>query len=217
MESLTQLFETIIQLDIYLEDLIKTYGTFTYVLLAVIIFGETGFVIMPFLPGDSLLFVVGALAAKGFLDIIFVSLLLFVAGFLGNTVNYHIGKYIGPKIFQKENVRFLNKEHLEKTHEFYEKYGGKAIILARFMPILRTFVPFVAGIGNMNYSKFLLYNMIGSGLWIFLFVFGGFWFGNIEWVQQNFTAVILGIIVVSLMPAVITFLKTKYEQKKKAA
>ena len=209
MELLTQLIDLILHLDRYLVDLVTRFGGWTYAILFLIIFCETGLVLMPFLPGDSLLFAIGALASTGALDVFWISILLIVAAILGDTVNYWIGYSIGPRIFNSDRSRWLNREHLERTHRFYEKYGGKTIILARFMPIIRTFAPFVAGIGRMSYGRFLLYNVVGGVVWIVLFVAAGFWFGNIPIVKRNFTLVILAIIVLSVLPAVIEYWRAR--------
>jgi membrane-associated protein len=209
MELLTQLIDLILHLDRYLVDLVTRFGGWTYAILFLIIFCETGLVLMPFLPGDSLLFAIGALTSTGALDVYWISILLIVAAILGDTVNYWIGYSIGPRIFTSNQSRWLNREHLERTHRFYEKYGGKTIILARFMPIIRTFAPFVAGIGRMSYGRFLLYNVVGGVVWIVLFVAAGFWFGNIPIVKRNFTLVILAIIVLSVLPAVIEYWRAR--------
>jgi len=209
MELLTQLIDLILHLDRYLVDLVTRFGGWTYAILFLIIFCETGLVLMPFLPGDSLLFAIGALTSTGALDVYWISILLIVAAILGDTVNYWIGYSIGPRIFNSDRSRWLNREHLERTHRFYEKYGGKTIILARFMPIIRTFAPFVAGIGRMSYGRFLLYNVVGGVVWIVLFVAAGFWFGNIPIVKRNFTLVILAIIVLSVLPAVIEYWRAR--------
>lgn len=201
----------------FLDGFIGQHGPWVYALLFAIIFVETGLVIMPFLPGDSLLFAVGALAARGSMDVWLVSILLVVAAVLGDAVNYHIGKYIGPRVFRSKPgegsswfERALNRDHLNKAHAFFEKYGGKAVVLGRFVPIVRTFVPFVAGAGAMNYRSFFIYNVCGALLWIGVCIAAGFWFGNIPWVQRNFEAVIIGIIVVSVLPVVFEVVKSKY-------
>lgn len=202
-----------IHLDRYLNIIIQSYGLWAYSILFLVIFAETGFVITPFLPGDSLLFAVGALAASGSLNVNWLFILLGAAAVLGNIINYQIGRFIGPKIFLKENVRFLNKEYLEKTHRFYEKHGGKVIIISRFVPILRTFAPFVAGIGKMTYQRFLIYNLIGGVSWVGVFIFGGYYFGNIPLVKQNFSLVILAIIFISLLPTILHFFRGGDSQK----
>lgn len=207
MEIILQAIDVFVHLDRYLSVVIERYGTVTYLILFLIVFLETGVVVTPFLPGDSLLFAAGAFASLGVLDIKTLCIVLIVAAILGDTVNYWIGNYIGPKVFSKEDVRFLNKRHLQRTHEFYEKYGGKTIIIARFVPIIRTFAPFVAGIGSMTYSKFLLYNVVGALLWVSVCVSAGYFFGNIPVVKDNFSLVILTIILISIMPGVVEFIK----------
>jgi membrane-associated protein len=194
---------------------ISQYGPWVYLLLFAIIFCETGLVVTPFLPGDSLLFVVGSFAADPKFDMNPYMLLtvLSVAAILGDTVNYWLGHYIGPKAFT-EKRRFLKKEYLERTHRFYEKYGGKTIILARFVPIVRTFAPFVAGIGAMNYPKFIVYNIVGGITWVATFLFAGYWFGKIPWVEKNLTPVILAIIAISVLPMVIEYWRARRETKK---
>ena len=200
----------------HLEWFIKNYDFWIYALLFAIIFCETGLIVTPFLPGDSLLFAVGALAGKQLIQVEIVTPLLLVAAILGDAVNYSIGKWMGPKVFQYESNRFLNKAHLMKAHEFYERYGGRAIILARFVPIVRTFAPFVAGVGSMTYSKFALYNVSGAFLWVGIFLGGGYYFGGLEVVQKNMKLVILGIIVVSILPIVWEFAKAWLEKRKSA-
>ena len=209
MELLKYLIDFVLHLDKHLVELVQHYGVWTYALLFLIIFCETGLVVTPFLPGDSLLFAIGALAAKGALNIYWVMILLSLAGILGDTVNYWIGQSVGPKVFVSSSSRWLNRSHLERTHEFYEKYGGKTIIIARFIPIIRTFAPFVAGIGRMSYAKFLAYNVVGGVLWICLFSLAGYWFGNIPMVKNNFTLVIFAIIIISVLPAVFEVLRAK--------
>lgn len=207
MEAVAYFIDFFIHLDKHLSAVIQAYGTYTYAILFLIIFCETGLVVTPLLPGDSLLFAAGTFAALGALDAKALFVLLSVAAVAGDTVNYWIGNKIGPKVFTKEDVRFLNKKHLEHTHRFYEKYGGKTIIIARFVPIVRTFAPFVAGIGKMTYSKFLSYNVVGGVLWIALCVYAGYFFGNIPIVKRNFTLVILGIIFVSILPGIIEYIR----------
>lgn len=195
-----QIIDIILHLDKYLQAIVNAYSTITYLLLFAIIFLETGVVVTPFLPGDSLLFASGALAATGSFDIWTLFLIILLAAIFGDTLNYHIGKYIGPKIFTKESSFFFNKEHLARAQNFYEKYGKKTIILARFVPIIRTFAPFVAGIGAMSYGVFLVYNVVGAVLWCSLFIFSGFWFGNIPWVEEHFGLLVILIIIISLLP-----------------
>ena len=209
MDIVYQFVDLLLHLDRHLSILIQDYGAWTYSILFLIIFCETGLVVTPILPGDSLLFAVGTFAAVGALELEWVLLLLSIAAVAGDTVNYWVGAYVGPKVFHKEHVRFLNKEYLRRTHEFYERHGGKTIIIARFMPIIRTFAPFVAGIGRMTYGKFLSYNVIGGIVWICSFVLGGYYFGNIPVVKKNFTLVIFAIIVISIMPGIIEFLRQR--------
>jgi membrane-associated protein len=187
--------------------IIQQYGVWTYLLLFLVVFLETGIVVTPFLPGDSLLFAAGTFAALGSLEVGWLWGLLFVAAVLGDTVNYRIGYTIGPRAFHGQN-RFFKKEHLERTQQFYERYGGKTIFLARFIPIIRTFAPFVAGIGRMSYTRFVFFNVFGGFVWTVVFIFGGYYFGNIPLVKKNFTLVILAIIVLSLLPPVIEFLRS---------
>lgn len=196
-------------LDVHLNDLIIQYGTLTYIILFAVIFAETGFVFTPFLPGDSLLFAAGTFAARGSFNENYLFFILAAAAILGDTANYWIGHFIGPKIFHRENVKFLKKEYLERTHKFYEKYGGKTIIFARFIPIIRTFAPFVAGIGSMTYSKFILYNIIGAVAWVALMVYAGFYFGNIAFVKNNFSFVIIAIIIISTLPGAVEYFRQK--------
>jgi len=212
MELIGQLIEIILHLDKYLQWLVNDYGTWTYLVLFLIIFCETGLVVTPFLPGDSLLFAIGALSANGTLDITWIFILLTTAAILGDTVNYWIGNFVGPKAFKKKDSKWFNPAHLERTHRFYEKHGGKTIIIARFVPIIRTFAPFVAGIGKMNYPIFLLYNVTGALLWMIIVLFAGYFFGNIPWVKSNFSIVILGIIIISLIPVVVEFWRHRSEK-----
>ena len=213
MEYITHFIDLFLHLDKYLSEIIQAYGYVTYLILFVIVFCETGLVILPFLPGDSLLFAAGTFAAKGDFNLGLLFLVLAVAAILGDSVNYEIGRFLGPKIAKQAHNRFLNKEHVDRTHAFYEKYGAKTLIIARFIPIIRTFAPFVAGIGEMSYKKFLSYNVIGALGWITVCMMGGYWFGNIEIVKKNFTMVVMGIMVVSIMPAVIEYLRYKFAKK----
>jgi membrane-associated protein len=199
MDWVKQFVDLFLHLDTHLSQVISQYGTWTYLILFLIVFCETGLVITPFLPGDSLLFAAGTFAALGDLDVRAMILLLVVAAILGDTVNYWVGAAIGPRAFQG-NLRLLKQEHLDRTHAFYEKHGGKTIILARFVPIIRTFAPFVAGVGAMSYGRFLTYNVVGAVLWVALLVLAGFFFGNIPVVRENFTIVILAIVAISVMP-----------------
>jgi membrane-associated protein len=209
LEAIKDLIDIFIHLDKHLNEIILQYGALTYLILFLIVFAETGLVVTPFLPGDSLLFAAGTFAALGSLDVSILFLILSIAAIMGDSVNYAIGKYIGPKIFEKEKIKFLKKEHLEKTHRFYEKYGGKTIIIARFIPIVRTFAPFVAGIGSMTYWKFISYNIIGGIVWVAIFTFGGYFFGNLPFVKNNFSLVALAIIIISVMPIAIELLKQR--------
>jgi membrane-associated protein len=207
METVIDLF---LHSDKYLGVFVQGYGVWIYLFLFLIIFAETGFVFTPFLPGDSLLFAAGALSSvNGSVNIFLAFVILIMAAILGDTVNYWIGHFCGPKIFHKENVRFLDKKRLEQARMFYEKYGGKTIILARFVPFLRTFAPFVAGIGRMDYKKFILYNIAGGIAWVSIFIFGGYFFGSIAPVQKNFTLVVLAIIFISILPIVIGYIRQK--------
>ncbi len=200
--------DLILHLDTHLIWLFQHYGLWVYLLLFVTIFCETGLVITPFLPGDSLLFTVGAFAATGALNIVLLLVLLVIAAILGDTLNYWIGHHLGRKVFSKK-IRFINKEHLKYTEEFYEKHGAKTIIIARFLPIVRTFAPFVAGVGKMEYKRFIAYNIIGGLAWVLSLTLGGYFFGQIPWVKENFSKVVLGIIIVSLIPLVWEFIHHK--------
>ena len=213
MEIISGLVDFILHLDVHLNTIIKNFGIWTYLFLFLIIFLETGVVVTPFLPGDSLLFAAGSFAALGSLNVFALFILLTLAAILGDTLNYWIGHFIGPRAFSG-NTRFLKKEYLDRTHVFYEKYGGKTIILARFIPIIRTFAPFVAGIGAMNYPHFFFYNVIGAVLWVSIFTFGGYFFGNLPFVRDNFTIVIMVIILISVLPGVFEFLREKFKSRK---
>jgi membrane-associated protein len=208
MDLIRTAIDFFLHLDKHLAEIIANYGVWTNLILFLIVFAETGLVVTPFLPGDSLLFAAGTFAALGSLDPVILILLLSAAAILGDTVNYWVGAYIGPRAFSGE-LRWLRKEYLDRTHAFYEKHGGKTIILARFIPIIRTFAPFVAGVGTMTYSRFLLYNVVGGVVWVTLFVLAGYYFGNLPVVRQNFTYVILAIIVISVMPIVLEFMKSR--------
>jgi len=209
IELLTRFWDVMTHLNQYLRDWSNVMGGWLYVLLFAVVFAETGLVVTPFLPGDSLLFATGAICAVegSALDVYLIMPLLIVAAVLGDAVNYSIGARLGPKVFTSETSRLLNKKHLLKTQHFYEKYGGKTIIIARFIPIIRTFAPFVAGVGQMRYRRFFAYNVIGAILWVCIFIPAGYVFGNIEYVQKRFQYVILAIIVLSVMPAVIEILR----------
>ncbi len=209
------LIDFILHLDKYLGQIIQNYHSWTYLLLFFIIFMETGFVVTPFLPGDSLIFAAGAFAGLGYLNVGILFVILALAAIAGDTANYWIGHTIGPRAFSG-NVRFLKKEYLDRTHAFFEKHGGKTIIIARFIPIIRTFAPFVAGVGAMTYPKFIAYNVIGGLAWVALFTFGGYFFGNLPFVQDNFTFVILAIIFISILPAVIELFKGRMQSRQPA-
>lgn len=214
MEHITNLIEFVLHLDKHLDNIIQTWGIWCYLIFFLIIFCETGLVVTPFLPGDSLLFALGTLAALGSLKIEWIYICLFVAAVAGDNTNYAIGRYFGSMILKHEGAWFLKKEHLERTHRFYERYGTKTIILARFVPIVRTFSPFVAGVGRMTYlGRFLPYDIMGGFLWISIFVFGGYFFGNIPIIKRNFSLVIFAIIIISIMPAVIEVIREKRRSK----
>jgi membrane-associated protein len=218
MEWLTTATDWILHLDDKLLELVQTHGAWTYVVLFAIVFCETGLVVTPFLPGDSLLFAAGALAGAGSLHLGLTMAVLFVAAVLGDTVNYQIGHYLGPKVFtEQRQSRWLKKKHLDRTHEFFERYGGKTIIIARFVPIVRTFAPFVAGVGAMTYSKFLFYNVIGAAIWVVSIVLAGYWFGGLPIVKDNFTIVILAIIAISMLPAVIEYWRARRSHRGKSS
>ena len=223
METLLLFVDIVLHLDRYLGAWVVEYGIWIYAILFIIVFAETGFVVTPFLPGDSLLFVAGAIAAVGMAEaeggmhIGWLLLTLSSAAILGNTLNYHIGRYIGPKVFQWENSRFFNKNALLKTHAFYERHGGKTLVISRFLPIFRTFAPFVAGVGAMNYSRFVMFNLAGGLGWVFSLTLLGYWFGNLPWVRQNLSLLIVGIIIVSLLPMLIMWLMRDKEGEEKKA
>ena len=206
MLSIIDLINFILHIDIYVGTIIQSYGVLTYLILFLIIFLETGIVVTPFLPGDSLIFVAGAFSAQGYLNPLLLFFTLAIAAILGDSLNYWIGKFFGDKV---SSWKFVKKEYIQKTEEFYEAHGGKTIILARFVPIIRTFAPFVAGIGKMNYSKFLVYNIIGGVAWVFLFLFGGYLFGEIPFVEKNLTLVIFIIIFISILPPIIEYIRIK--------
>jgi membrane-associated protein len=214
MGFIPDVLDFVLHLDKHLFDLCTQYGTWVYAILFVVVFCETGLVVTPFLPGDSLLFAVGSLAAISALDLPTSIALLMIAAILGDTVNYWIGDYVGPKVFQKENSRLLNKEYLVRTHLFYEKHGGKTIIIARFLPIIRTFAPFVAGIGSMTYRRFLLFNVVGGALWVLLFVFAGYFFGSVPIVKNNFSLVIIALILIPGIPAAVEVVRMQIRKRK---
>jgi len=207
VEVVRYLTDFVLHLDRHLAALIQDYGLWTYLILFLIIFCETGLVVTPVLPGDSLLFAVGTFAASGALDLGIILLLLSAAAIAGDTVNYAIGARVGPRIFRQKGVRLLNRDYLDRTHRFYERHGAKTIVIARFVPIIRTFAPFVAGLGRMSYARFITYNVAGGVGWIACLVLGGYAFGNIPVVKQNFSLVIVAIIVLSLLPGLIEVLR----------
>ncbi|MEF8721527.1 DedA family protein [Candidatus Accumulibacter phosphatis] len=218
MEYLTYFIDIVLHLDKHLAMLVEQYGQWIYVILFVIIFSETGFVVTPFLPGDSLLFVAGALAAVGGMDISILMVVLMAAAILGNMLNYQIGRYFGPKVFHWEQSRFFNRAALDKTHAFYEKHGGKTLVISRFLPLFRTFAPFVAGIGAMSYARFTFFNLVGGVSWVGSLTLAGYLFGNLPWIQKNLTLVILVIIAISLLPLLIGWLQhRKAEAQPKAS
>ena len=213
MEFVQNLIEIFLHLDVHLGELTAQYGTFTYAILFFVIFAETGFVFTPFLPGDSLLFAMGTLAALGSLNVYFCFFLVVAAALTGDNVNYWVGHFLGIKILKNNSGRFIKKEYLEKTGAYFEKYGGKTIIIARFVPIVRTFTPFTAGIGRMNYLKFISYSIAGALLWSGLLVFLGYYFGNLPFIKKNFSLAILTVILISIMPAIIEIVRAKFISK----
>jgi membrane-associated protein len=217
---MNELIDLFLNVDEHLAEFVQTHGRLVYGLLFAIIFAETGLVVTPFLPGDSLLFAAGALAGTGILDVRVVMILLFIASVLGDAVNYHVGRYIGPRVFRPEGrrgtlARLLNPRHLERTHEFFEKHGGKAVVMARFVPIVRTFIPFVAGAGSMTYSTFAFYNVLGGALWVLICVGAGYMFGAIPIVKENFELVVVGIVAVSVLPMVIEVVRQWQAERQK--
>jgi membrane-associated protein len=214
VDLLLSAWDLLVHLDLHLAALLQQYGTWIYLILFAIIFCETGLVVTPFLPGDSLLFVAGALAATGGMDVHFLAAALILAAVLGNTVNYSIGYYIGPRVFHWEDSRFFNLKALERAHAFYEKHGGVTIIITRFVPILRTFAPFVAGIARMTYLRFSIYNIAGGLAWVLSLLYAGYWFGNVPVVKQNLSAVIIGVIVLSVMPLVFEYFRARLAKAK---
>jgi membrane-associated protein len=213
MDLLLSFWDLIVHLDKHLAMLVQNYGPWIYAILFAIIFCETGLVITPFLPGDSLLFIAGALAATGGMDVHIVVVVLIIAAVLGDAVNYQVGAWLGPRIFKDDNARYLKKAHLDKAHAFYEKWGGAAIILARFTPFLRTYVPFVAGMSRMSYRKFALYNITGGVVWVASLTYLGYFFGNIPWVKANQGFMVIGIVIVSLIPVLIGVIKSRTSTK----
>jgi len=211
VELLLYFVDLVLHLDKHLPLLIQQYGTWIYLALFLVIFCETGLVVTPFLPGDSLLFIAGAIAATGAMEPELLVVLLVSASFLGDNTNYWIGRLAGPRIFKSKTSRLLNRDYLDKTHHFYQKHGGKAIILARFFPIIRTFAPFVAGMGHMDYRRFLAFSIGGSIAWVGSFVLGGYFFGNIPFIKQNLTLVMLAIIFISILPGIIAYLRHRFQ------
>ncbi|HEY9193244.1 MAG TPA: DedA family protein [Methyloversatilis sp.] len=209
MDLLATFLEIMLHLDKHLAGLVAQYGPWVYAILFVIVFCETGLIVLPFLPGDSLLFVAGALAAAGGMHLGLLIGLLILAAVLGDAVNYAAGAWFGPKVFRWEDSRFFNRAAFDRTHGFYEKHGGKTVIIARFMPLIRTFAPFVAGVGQMSYARFALFNVTGAVLWVTSLSLAGYWFGNLPWVKDNLTAVILAIIAISLAPLAVAWLRAK--------
>lgn len=213
MEYLGWLVEFILHIDKHLVELVQNYGVWTYSLLFLIVFCETGLIVTPFLPGDSLLFAAGAIASSGSMNVHLLALLMVVAAISGDTLNYHVGYFLGPKVLSSTNSIFFKKSYLDKTERFYEKYGGKTIVLARFIPIVRTFAPFLAGVGRMNYLWFLSYNVAGGLLWVTLFVYSGYFFAEIPVVKKNFPLVVLAIIGISVLPILFELIKARREAK----
>lgn len=209
MSIIGNFINVILHLDKYLNVIIQNYGMWTYALLFLLIFCETGLVVTPFLPGDSVLFATGALASIGSLKVLPLFIIFYLAAVIGDTANYHIGQKIGTKILEKEDVKFINKEYLNRAHSFYKKHGSMTIVLGRFIPIIRTFVPFVAGIGEMSYSKFIIYNMLGGFFWAILFLWGGYFFGNLPFIEEHFSFVLIAIIIISVIPGIVAFIREK--------
>ncbi|OHD64288.1 MAG: hypothetical protein A2176_01420 [Spirochaetes bacterium RBG_13_51_14] len=214
MGLILQLVDFVLHVDKYLNIIIQSFGMWSYLILFVIVFCETGLVITPFLPGDSLLFAAGALAAIGAFDLNILMIVFPAAAIIGDNTNYWIGYFIGPKVFSAETTRFPNKRHLERTHEFYKRHGGKTVILGRFIPIIRTFMPFVAGIGRMTYTRFLAYDVFGGIVWPSIFVLSGYIFGNLPFVKKYFSLVIIAIILISVIPILYEILRMRFEKKK---
>lgn len=213
VEFIKQGIGCLLHIDTCLKGIIVHFGAWSYLLLFLIIFAETGLVVTPFLPGDSLLFAAGTFAALGSFNVVWLFVILSVAAIIGDSVNYAVGRFFGEKLFQNEKSRIFKKEYLERTHKFYEKYGGKTIVIARFVPIIRTFAPFVAGVGKMSYMRFFMFNVTGGVLWIAVFVLGGFYFGNMPVIRDNFSLAIFAIIILSILPGAIEFWKHKKTKK----
>jgi membrane-associated protein len=216
MELFATLIDFILHIDRHLRVLCTDYGAWVYAILFLIVFCETGLVVTPFLPGDSLLFAVGSMAAIGALDAAGAILILTAAAVLGDAVNYAVGHSVGPKVFHQEHGRLLNKEYLHRTHAFYERHGGKTIVIARFLPIIRTFAPFVAGIGRMTYPRFAFYNIAGAVAWVLIFVLAGYWFGNIPVIQRNFSLVILALVLIPGIPSAVEFTRIQLARRRRA-
>ncbi len=213
METIKFLIDFILHLEHHLTAIIQNYGAWSYLIVFLIIFCETGLVVTPFLPGDSLLFALGAFAGRGALDPLVLSIILTIAAIVGDTVNYWVGRFLAPKVLQHQKIKFIKQEYIERTEKFFEKYGGKTIIIARFVPIIRTFAPFMAGVGSMSYPKFLFYNVIGGLLWINSLIWAGYFFGSLPFVEKNFEIVILAIIILSLVPVAYELIQAKREKK----
>lgn len=209
MSIIRTFIDVILHLDKYLNVILQNFGVWTYAILFLIIFCETGLVVTPFLPGDSIIFATGALASIGSLNIFNLFIIFFIAAVAGDTANYHIGKKIGNGILEKEDVKYINKDYIKKAQDFYEKHGSMTIVLGRFIPIIRTFVPFVAGIGKMSYSKFITYNIVGGLMWVTLFLGGGYFFGGLPFIKQHFSLVVIAIIIISIIPAIVAFINEK--------
>ena len=203
------LVDLVLHLDVHLLQLVQAYGVWVYAILFAIIFAETGFVVTPFLPGDSLLFVAGAIAAGGALDVHLLAAVLVAAAILGNSTNYAIGRWLAAHLFREEGARWLNPAHLKRAHDFYERHGGKAVVISRFLPIVRTYIPFVAGLGAMPPARFTAYNVAGGVAWVGLLAYGGYFFGNVPWIRANLTLLIVAIVVVSLLPLVAAFVRSR--------
>ena len=212
MELLAQFIDIVLHLDTHLVAMVERYGVWIYAILFAIIFAETGFVVTPILPGDSLLFVAGAVAATGAMNVHLVVVLLIAAGILGNSVNYAIGRWFGKRFFVDRKSRWLNPAHMEKAHAFYERHGGEAVVISRFLPIVRTYIPFVAGMGEMQPGRFTTFNIAGAVLWVASLCYAGYFFGNIPWIKGNLTLIIIGIIIVSLLPLAIAFARSRMKK-----
>jgi len=217
IDAIKSLIDFILHIDIHLKEIVEQYGAGTYAVLALIVFAETGLVVTPFLPGDSLLFAAGALAspAESQLNVHLLALLLFACAVAGDSLNYWIGSRVGPAVFKREDSLFLRKKHLERAHAFFERYGGRAIILARFVPVVRTFVPFVAGVGSMRYAHFMAYNVIGGFAWVYLLTYAGFFFGAHPFIQDNFKLVILAIIILSIIPMLVEIARAWWQARRR--